>query len=398
MKICNLVTSFPRYKGDYFLIFVYEPCKRLANLHKVFIIAPNDARATRSSENIDKINVRRFNYFFPRSLHRLAYGSGMAENVKRSLLAKAQVIPFIISLFLKALKYTKRSDVIHTHFSPAGLTGVLLKKVCKKPLIFSSYRLVGSNRIMKRINRYIFENADYVTFISTYLRDKAKKIARLKSYSIIPLGVDHKLFNPGVKKFDFHKNFNIRKNHKIIFYAGRLVEKKGINYLLGAMPTVLKKQKNCTLIIGGEGAEEKNLKNLAENLKVRDNVRFIGKISHHKLPSYFKGADIFVLPSIVDSKGETETLGVVLIEAMACGTPVIGSRVGGIIDVIDNGINGFLVKQKSSKQLAEKIIKLLSNTALRERMGKQGRKKVEQKFSWDKIALEVNGIYANLVG
>jgi len=392
MKICTLASSFPRYKGDYFLIFVYEIVKRLVKQHKIFVITPNDNKKTKSSEIIDSINIERFNYFFPRSLHRLAYGSGMAENVKNSFLARIQVIPYVISFYFKSLKYAKISSVIHAHVSVSGLVGVLLKKILKKPLVFSNYRLVETNSVMGKINKYIFENTDHIIFISTYLRDKAKSIAKLKSSSVIPLGVDLKKFNPSVKKSDFHKNFDIPKDHKIIFNVGRIIEKKGLKYLIKAMPIVLKKQK-CTLVIGGIGIEENRLKKLVKDLKLSNNIKFIGKISHHELPSYFKGSDVFVLPSIIDSKGETETLGVVLIEAMACGCPVIGSKVGGIVDVIDDNVNGFLTRPKDSVDIAEKLMNLLSNPSLRKRFVKNGRKKAEKKFNWDNIALEIEKIY-----
>jgi len=185
MKICCLASSFPRYKGDHYLLFVYEICKRLAKNNYVTVITPHD-KETKSSEEMNGITIERFNYFFLKSLHRLAYGSGMAENVRNSLLAKIQVIPYLISFFLKAYKHVKNSDVIYAHVSVAGFVGVFLKKILNKPLIFHSYRIIKLNFI----NKFVLKNADHVIFISNYLKDKSG----IKYGSVIPLGVDIEKF------------------------------------------------------------------------------------------------------------------------------------------------------------------------------------------------------------
>jgi glycosyltransferase involved in cell wall biosynthesis len=120
-------------------------------------------------------------------------------------------------------------------------------------------------------------------------------------------------------------------------------------------------------------------------LKIKDKVILPGFIPEEDFPKYMKAADVFVLPSIVDSRGDTEGSATILLEAMACETPVVGTKVGGIPYAIKDNVGGFLVEQKNSRQLADKIVMLLSDERLRRKLGKIGRKYVEEKFSINKI-------------
>ena len=127
-------------------------------------------------------------------------------------------------------------------------------------------------------------------------------------------------------------------------------------------------------------------------LKIEDRVAFLDYLPDEKIPYYYSEADIFVLPSIVDENGDTEGLGVVLVEANACECPVIGSKVGGIVDVIEDGYNGFLSEEKNSGMLAELILKLAADEHLRKEMGRKGRMKVESNFSWQGIAEKMENV------
>ena len=131
--------------------------------------------------------------------------------------------------------------------------------------------------------------------------------------------------------------------------------------------------------------KKNNLITKINELGLQSNIVFIGQIKNTEIRKYYSAADIFIIPSIIVS-GHTEGLGVVTIEAMACGTSVIGSDVGGIPDVIQNEYNGFLVSEKSSKELAQKIIKLLSNNDMQNKFIRNGIKLVDEKFNWDVIS------------
>ena len=133
---------------------------------------------------------------------------------------------------------------------------------------------------------------------------------------------------------------------------------------------------------------------MIEKLRIDNKVNLLGEIKNTDIKNYYSLADVFIIPSIIVD-GHTEGLGVVTIEAMACGTPVVGTNVGGIPDVIKDSYNGYLVPQKSSKILAEKIVSLLSNDELKIIFSKNGAKTVKEKFTWNIISKKFNKIILN---
>ena len=129
-----------------------------------------------------------------------------------------------------------------------------------------------------------------------------------------------------------------------------------------------------------------------KKLAIEKKVHFIGWVNHDDLPDFYRDADIFVLPSIIDLKGETETLGMVLVEAMSCGLPVIGSKVGGIPDVVTPDV-GLLAEPGNSTDLADKLLELLADKDKRERMGKKAEVWAREHFSWQTVSQIYLDIY-----
>ena len=127
---------------------------------------------------------------------------------------------------------------------------------------------------------------------------------------------------------------------------------------------------------------------------IQNQVIFLGRVPNELLPNFFAITDIFVLPSITIGSGDTEGLGVVLLEAMANGISVIGSNTGGIVDIIDDGANGFLVEEKNISDLADKIFLLLKESEIRKSISKNASRFVSEKFSWESISSRVQNIYS----
>ena len=205
----------------------------------------------------------------------------------------------------------------------------------------------------------------------------------------IPMGIDLDRF--------FWINKKLRNNYdekNILLFVGRLIDWKGVRYLI-ELKTVTDKFCSTRLLIIGDGPEKLKLTNLVDKLDLSDNISFLGEIDNTKMKDYYSMADIFIIPSIsVD--GHKEGLGVVTIEAMACGTPAMGTNSGGIPDVIKNNHNGFLVPERSSQVLGEKIVTLLSNKKLINNFSKNGLKTVKEKFTWDVISKKfIKLIYNN---
>jgi len=201
---------------------------------------------------------------------------------------------------------------------------------------------------------------------------------------IIPGGIYLDSFPPDRKIKIINKKYKL-KNKKVILFSGKLTPQKGVYYLIKAAKDI-----NGDIYIVGDGPEKKKLEDMVYKLKLQ-NVHFLGYMGDDKkteLEEFYYRADVFVAPSVWD-----EPLGLVILEAMACKTPVIATRKGGIPLAVKDGVNGILVRPRSSNQIAQACNKLLENEELREKMGEAARKTVEEKFTWKKIAQKYLRIY-----
>jgi glycosyltransferase involved in cell wall biosynthesis len=212
---------------------------------------------------------------------------------------------------------------------------------------------------------------------------------------IMPPSIDTKRFHCKWEQYG-PSWFNNLKRPLRIFALGVLISRKGFIHLVDAMPAVLE-QTDCELIIGGDGPERARILERASQLGIADRVHLLGKVSTDEVPRLMCEADVFVLPSVPESSGYNETLGVVLLEALASGTPCVASRTGGIPDAVEDGVDGYLVTPGDSNELATCIIRLLRDEDLRERMGQAGRQKVEQRFSLQPIVRRTIAVYEQLL-
>ena len=171
----------------------------------------------------------------------------------------------------------------------------------------------------------------------------------------------------------FRRRF-VADGSKIILFVGRLVERKGVEYLIKAIPKI--KTSQVHVIIAGGGWLMNDLKELVSSLELDNKVTFFGPPTNEELGYLHDISDVFVIPSIVDSMGETEGLGLVIPEAMESGLPVIATSVGGIIDVVKNDENGILINQKDSNAIAEAVDKIFSNKDFADKLIQNSKKTV----------------------
>jgi glycosyltransferase involved in cell wall biosynthesis len=395
MSVLVLTTSFPLNSAVAIGIHVIEKCRHLVkNGIKVKVIAPHHVGSKRK-EIIDGIIVNRFRYFFPTKWQQLAYGDGIPTNLTNSWIAKFQLPFFMLAFLFSTIKETKHFDIVHCHWSIAGLIGVIIGRLFKKKVVLMVHGaevfVLGENPVLK----FVLKNVDFFISNSTFTQKKTLAVYPQKNHIVISPGVDIKRFYPQNKIPGLRKMLDIFEDEIFVLAIGKFIPRKGFEYLLEAFHIVVnqKKIKNIKLRIGGRGPLKPKYEKLIDKYSLNSFVTFLGYIKDKDIPSYYSEADIFVLPSIVDDKGDTEGLGVVSLEANACKTPVIGSKVGGILDVITDGMNGYFVEQKNSQQLAEKIIKLADSRELRTMMGEKGRHIVEQNFNWDNISKRIIEVY-----
>jgi glycosyltransferase involved in cell wall biosynthesis len=364
------------------------------------VVVPHDPGCL-FTERWDTIDIHRFPYFYPYQLQRLCYGSGIVKNIKTRLPVISQ-LPFLLtSEFIYSLAFFKKSkpDIIHAHWTlPQGLIGILAKKFFKIPCVTSIHGsdIFGLNSaLFKAFNTIVIRNSDVCTANSRATAKIARKLGINNNIKILPMGVDTDSFQKT------HDIDSLKRKYKLkgpaILFVGRLIDWKGPDYLIKAMPEILLRFPTAKLLIIGSGPLKEKLVSLVEGFTLNEHVIFIDRVPQQELVTFYSTADIFVLPSIINEKSETEGLGVVLLEAMACGLPVIGSDVGGISDIIKNGETGLLVCQKDSKDLGNQIIRLLTDASLRGKVVGNARNLIETQFSWEVVAERFIKVYRDVL-
>jgi len=278
-------------------------------------------------------------------------------------------------------------DLIHAHFAyPDGYAAMLAKKILRKPLVIS---LRGCDiltepsikygvRLTRHLESYVRDAilfADKIMVASRAEYNEAVKIGvDVENIALVPNGVNIDKFNPNTDGQVVRKRFGLKDN-LIVLFVGTLDPVKGTKYLLESVPIVLSEVPNVTFFIVGEGPERGFLEGLVKKLGVSESVIFTGRLEHSEIPLFLAACDLFVLPSL--SEGFSNAT----LEAMASGKPVIGTNIHGTIDQIRDGINGYLIESKNSYELADRVMRLLSDPEKREAMGKEGRKIVEHEFN-----------------
>lgn len=246
------------------------------------------------------------------------------------------------------------------------------------PHRYFSKRSIFSKRLLLNQAKEITATSEFLVRYTSMLSSKNKRI------HIVPFGVNCSLFSPREKKPSLEINIGFVKHLK---------RKYGPEYLVRAMKIVTKKYPNIKLFIAGEGVLDSELKQLTSSLGLENSIKFLGRVPHESVPDLLAKLDIFVMPSIYDSEG----FGVAAVEAEAMEVPVVATKVGGVPEVVLDGKTGILVEPRNSDQLANAIIKLIENPALRYQMGKNGRRYVMKKYNWKDNAKIMEDIYTKML-
>ena len=282
-------------------------------------------------------------------------------------------------------------DLIHSHYWLSGWIGKWMQRWWDIPHITMLHTLgavknaigIGMNEPDLRINSEKALVRDCNRIIAPTEREKEYLIhyydASPKAITVIPCGVNLELFR-SVEK-EIARNYLGLDGKGIILFVGRIVPLKGIDKLLMAMPYLENGQRLKLLVIGGDEYcqdEMKRLKSLAQSLQIHDSVSFLGLVKHEELPYFYSAADLCVLPSYYES------FGLVALESLACGTPVVVTKVGGLESVIRQGDTGYVVLDNTPFRLANKMALLLSMSNKKEVISSI--RASVTKFSWSKIA------------
>ncbi|MCA9486748.1 MAG: glycosyltransferase [Candidatus Woesearchaeota archaeon] len=388
-----MTSTFPRWEGDAGTPpFVLELSKRLGDTFEVHLLAPF-SKGSQKEEIVKGIHVHRFKYWFTAE-NNLADGA-ILPNLKKNKLLFSQIPPFFLAQIFAARKILKKENIktIHAHWIiPQGFVAAICKtffvKDCKIVITTHGADIFGLKK-MNGLKKWTLSKASKLTVVSNAIKTEAQKIGYGDEIEVIPMGVDLSAFSPDKKDKSLREKYAIKG--EFLLFVGRLAEKKGITYLLDAMPKIIEKHKDCKLLIVGSGPLEKELKEQAKKLKLEQHVLFTGPIQNSELPRYYASADIFVGPSIVASDGDTEGFGLVFVEAMGSGTLVVTTDLPAIQDIVENEKTGYIGPQKDSISLAKVLLSCLEDKKKANSVALAGKKYVE-KFDWKNIAKRYNEV------
>jgi len=389
MKTCHIVTAFQWSDSKIGIApWLSEYLVKLKEKGvEVTVFAPSYKGL--KDQTVLGLDVKRYRYFFPR-WENVTHEEAAPERLRRKPLYILPAIFLVISSCVNIIKLCQkeRFDIIHVHWPfPLGITGYLGAKISKGKLVlkFYSAELVFALKgpfFFKKILKSIIKKADLIVTNSSYTENLLHSFYPQIPTEVIPEGFSV------VPKTSKKKE----KNCKKILFVGRLVERKGVEYLIRAMPLVTE-QLEAKLDIVGDGELKTKFEELSHSLKLKDKVNFAGRVTEKLLDEYYQDCDVFVLPAIVDKKGDTEGLGMVLVEALSYGKPVIASAVGGISDIVKDKKTGLLVPEKDEKALAQAIVAILKNPSWAEELAKAGYQHIIKYFDWDKIVNKTLTLY-----
>ena len=396
MRVLFLTHCFIREKGDLSGVFLFDLASELVNRGtEVFVVTPHEENLP-YFEKIDGISIYRFRYA-PSKFERLAYQGNMHELVKGSLFYQFVFILFLASFLLKSIQVISKEKInlIHAHWwIPSGLVALATSIFSRKPYILTTHGtdvfIVKKFRVLTPLAKTVFRKSNFITAVSNSI-----KSILISSFKIDPDKI--KVFSMPCDLDIFYPIPIKKKREKTVLSIGRLIERKGYSYLVQAVAILKKKGVKFKLIIIGEGHEGKLLKEKIQALDLNEEVEIISFKPKADLNYFYNLCDVFVLPSITDWKGEKEGLGVVLIEAMSCKKPVIGTNSGGITDIVKDNKTGLLVTEKDPEALADAMEKLLKDKKLATRLAENGYNYVVKNLSSSKITDKVLNIYSDIL-
>lgn len=382
-----LVTSnFPRWDGDSTTPFISRLAEDLQNEGwEIDVLAPHALGAARL-ETIAGVTVRRFRYILPESQQTVCYEGGALINLRKTKTNWIKLPLLALSELLVTLRLlaTRRYAVVNAHWLlPQGFVAAIAGKLTRTPLATTIhggdvFDLQG--RVLGIFKRWALHHSAAVTVNSSATKKAIAAISPNTDTVTIPMGVDLP-DAPDEKRVQGIRHDHGSANGPLLLFVGRLVFEKGLDDLFRAVALLSEDGINANLIVAGTGQDQEALQTLAHSLGLDKNVSFLGWIAPDQVHSYMAAADIFVGPSKQSESGWREGLGLVFLESMAAGTPVVATASGGIPDIVQHGRTGLLVAEEAPGAIAAAITQLLSDPSLASQMVANGRSLVQNSYT-----------------
>lgn len=384
MKILVLTDIFPCDEEPTLGTFVYELSKAVSHKNQIIVIHPrlwNPFKISYNSNYTYKTTINGIEVYRPR-LFVLPKGDRLFFRSFASF----------ITILLLTIKLRRQFDfeLIHAHMAcPAGFAGILTGRILKIPVVITTHgsdiHSFPKNILLKNLVLFTIKRADKVVAVSQSLKDSILRMGVDEKYlSILRNGVKHEHFFP-INKIKSRENLNLPPNKKIILFIGSLLPIKCVDVLLRAFIQIDEKV-HTNIILLGKGTLESHLKLLSKQLNIDKDVFFVGSKMHDEISLWLSACDVFCLPS------RNEGFPTVIVEALACGRPVVATRVGGIPEAVINDTLSILVEPNNIVELAAAL-----NKALGKEWDYQAIAEYGKRFSWDTIAEEYSELYKNIV-
>ena len=403
MKVCLLTHGYPCFPTDTTAPFIESIAETLQEHGvDVTVLTPDTQKLHRTATD-HNVNLQTYRYFFPRRLQQLGYSNTLVNDCKmKKYVYLLAPFMFLSGIFHLIRFYDKqRFDVIHAHWLlPNGFIGAIAAKWCQVPLVLtvhgSDLFVAKLNPFFKWMSKWTLKQTVKVTSSSpTFLQMVETLGAAKEKQCLVNHGTTPAEFPPAEHQqlVDLRQTLSIPEDHLIVFSLGRIVLKKGFEYLIQALPQIREKVPNVTVIIGGDGSDLPRLKSIAKEQGVSEYIRFPGTISRADVSVYFHLSDIFTLPAVFDPKGNVDGCPIVIMEAMACGKPVVVTDISGIPEAVLHDETGFLVGEKDPDALATAIVSLLTDSEKRTRFGSAGQQRLLHELTWEKTIQQFIDIY-----
>jgi glycosyltransferase involved in cell wall biosynthesis len=290
------------------------------------------------------------------------------------------------------------ATVIHGHWVVPG-GAVAAAPAGRQPLVVSLHGsdvfVAERHAIARIVARWTFGRAGRVTACSEDLRERAVTLGLAADRSeTVPYGVDAGRFAPNpAARAAVRARLGVGADDPVLFTAGRLVRKKGFEFLIDATAVLTRRWPTLVCVIGGGGDLDRELAARATAQGVGDRLRFLGVLAQDAVADHLAAADVAVVPSVHDASGNVDGLPNVVLEALASGTPLVASTVGGIPAVVADGRTGLLVPERDVEALAGAVGRLLGDAALRDRIGREARGEAVRLRSWERVAERFEAAY-----
>ena len=390
MKVLFVTSTFPRSEDDDQVPWLLELAlvlrERGADLE---VLAPTYAGL--ESHEVFGIPVHRYRYY-SKKYEVVTHEAGAMNNLvgRRDLALPAFTLVGAGMAAAARLARREQYDVIHSHWPlPMGLpaqAGAWASQLAgKKPRLVATFHgaevaLARRKSHYRPVLRWLTRNLDTAVANSSSTAATVRELTGVEA-SVIPFG-------PPRGTVELHREPEdtsgpSQEDLPIVLAVGRMIERKGFPVLARAAD---KLRGRARVVIVGGGEYEPVVRKEIERRRAGDVVELAGRVSNAELSDLYSRCAVFCLPAIVDSRGETEGLGVVLVEAMSHGKPVVASRLGGIVDAVADGDTGVLVPPEDPEVLADALLQIVEEPELAARLGEAGRERAKRLFSWDGIA------------